>query len=126
MAKSRPAGRYALWTFGLAVMSALLLSRAVSTLGALWAWLIAINGVAFLTYGYDKAIAGSRRTRVPESVLLALAAAGGSAGAWIGQRVFRHKTSKVSFGRRFTWVVAIQVMLLVVYWVWIAPGRAGR
>jgi uncharacterized membrane protein YsdA (DUF1294 family) len=126
MAKSRPAGRYALWTFGLAVMSALLLSRAVSTLGALWAWLIAINGVAFLTYGYDKAIAGSRRTRVPESVLLALAAAGGSAGAWIGQRVFRHKTSKVSFRRRFTWVVAIQVMLLVVYWVWIAPGRAGR
>jgi uncharacterized membrane protein YsdA (DUF1294 family) len=31
-------------------------------------WLIAITLVAFLTYGYDKAIAGTGRTRVPEKV----------------------------------------------------------
>ena len=39
------------------------------------AWLLAFNAVTVLVYGYDKAIAGGRRRRVPERTLLGLACA---------------------------------------------------
>jgi len=80
--------------------------------------LLAINAVAFCTYGYDKAISGSRRTRVPEIVLLALALCGGTVGAWVGRVLFRHKTQKESFRRQFHVIVGLQVALLAVYWIW--------
>lgn len=82
-------------------------------------WLIAITLVAFLTYGYDKAIAGSGRTRVPERVLLALTFAGGTIGAFVGRALFRHKTVKVSFRTKLLLVVGIQAILLLVYIVWV-------
>lgn len=82
-------------------------------------WLTAITLVAFLTYGYNKAIAGSGRTRVPEKVLLALTFAGGTIGTFVGRALFRHKTIKVSFRAQLWMVVGIQVILVVVYIVWV-------
>lgn len=79
------------------------------------AWLIAITGITFLTYGYDKSIAGTEATRVPEKALLALALVGGTLGARAGMSVFRHKTAKESFQFKFVVVVIVQVVLLVVY-----------
>jgi len=67
---------------------------------------------------YDKSIAGSRRSRVPERVLLWLALILGSLGAWLGMQVFHHKTLKGSFQRRFWLVVIIQVAVIILYyWV---------
>ncbi len=84
-------------------------------------WLLAITLVAFLTYGYDKAIAGSERTRVPEKVLLALTFAGGTLGAFAGRSLFRHKTIKASFRAQLWLVVGFQVLLVLVYIVWVEP-----
>ncbi len=79
------------------------------------AWLIAITGITFLTYGYDKSVAGTETTRVPEKALLALALVGGSLGAWAGMSAFHHKTAKESFKFKFVLVVIVQVVLLVIY-----------
>ena len=63
------------------------------------AWWLALNLATALLYGYDKAIAGGNRRRIPERTLLAFALVGGSPGALLAMRVFRHKTAKPSFRR---------------------------
>ena len=103
---------------------AIMLAAAIGwyfSLDVVLSWLIAITLVAFLTYGYDKAIAGSDRTRVPEKVLLALTFMGGTIGAFVGRALFRHKTVKVSFRVQLWLVVAFQVFLVFVYIVWVEP-----
>jgi len=87
-------------------------------LDPLLSWLLAVNLVTFLTYGYDKNIAGSNRTRVPERVLLLLALAGGSPAAILGMRFFHHKTSKSSFQQKFWLVLLVQAVLVTIYFLW--------
>ena len=58
---------------------------------------ILINAAVFILYGVDKYRAVSHRWRIPEAVLLAAAACGGSAGALLGMYVFHHKTRKTKF-----------------------------
>ena len=60
--------------------------------GALAIWLIAINLVTFAVYGIDKRRARRGAWRVPEKTLFLLPLLGGSIGALLGMRVFRHKT----------------------------------
>jgi uncharacterized membrane protein YsdA (DUF1294 family) len=111
-------------TFGLATLAAAgALSVALFMLvpsGPLLAWLLAINLIAVLTYGYDKAIAGGTRMRVPEAVLLGLALIGGSPGAFVGMLLFRHKTSKPAFLVPFSLIVALQVGLII---AWLVLGQ---
>lgn len=59
---------------------------------ALAVWLIAINLVTFAVYGADKRRARRGAWRVPEKTLFLLPLLGGSVGALLGMRVFRHKT----------------------------------
>ena len=118
-----PVFRYALITFGLSLVGAVLI--ALNGVDPVLAWLLAISLVTFLTYGYDKLIAGSGRTRVPERVLLALAFAGGTLGALAGMWLFRHKTAKASFRLKFWLVVAAQIAVLVVYFAFIRPQLVG-
>ena len=63
-----------------------------SPAGALAVWLIAINLVTFAVYGADKRRARRGAWRVPEKTLFLLPLLGGSVGALLGMRVFRHKT----------------------------------
>jgi uncharacterized membrane protein YsdA (DUF1294 family) len=81
----------------------------------LGAWLLSINVTALAYYGLDKARAGSATRRVPEAVLHGLAFLGGSVGAYLGMRLFRHKTVKGSFRVMFWLIVILQVLLIV--WV---------
>ena len=114
--------------FVVAVGSAALLSVALHLTLALdgWlSWLIAVNLSTFLTFRYDKRIAGSRRRRVPEKSLLGLAFLGGSLGAALAMRRYRHKTRKKSFKRKFWLVVALQVAFFIGYQSWIAPMLDG-
>ncbi|MDO4621608.1 MAG: DUF1294 domain-containing protein [Eubacteriales bacterium] len=78
--------------------------------------LIGINMAAFVIYGVDKWKAVHHKWRIPESVLLLLAAAGGALGALLGMRIWNHKTRKPKF--------YILVPLLLVLWsaavIWIA------
>lgn len=58
---------------------------------------LALSLAAFLLYGWDKRQARRAGRRVPERRLHALALLGGFAGAWLGMRVFRHKTQRPLF-----------------------------
>ena len=56
-------------------------------------YLSLINALALLLMLADKQRAKKHRWRIPESVLLASAALGGSLGALLGMWLFRHKTT---------------------------------
>ena len=123
--KSRPVAFFAFITFGLAIAGTLLLWQFASFY-LVWSWLIAITVVTFFTFGYDKAIAGSQLTRVPELALLALTLFGGTLGAFLGRIAFRHKTIKPSFRVKFWVVIALQAALIVGYALYIAPEMPRR
>ena len=60
-------------------------------------WLILVNLVAFILYGYDKSCAKKNARRIPERTLLLWAWLGGSIGAFLGMKLFHHKTLKAKF-----------------------------
>ncbi len=74
-------------------------------------YLVLINAVAFAAFGIDKYKARARKWRTPEATLLALAAAGGSAGAWLGMQLFRHKTRHLKFTVGVPAILALQLAL---------------
>jgi len=77
------------------------------------AWFVALSLVTFAYYGWDKRRAQRNDRRIPEAVLLGLALAGGSLGAFAGMRLFRHKTIKGSFRVLFWLIVILQVTLAI-------------
>lgn len=116
--------RFHLWTgFCLAAMAAVLLWWGMGRQRGwgpwLIGWLAGINVVAMAYYGFDKAQAQREgASRVPESVLHTFSFAGGSAGALLGMRLFRHKTMKGRFRILFWCIVAAQAAFTawVVWW----------
>lgn len=78
-------------------------------------YLSLINALALLLMLADKQRAKKHRWRIPESVLLASAALGGSLGALLGMCLFRHKTCKAKFFVTVPLLLAAQYALL--YWL---------
>ena len=78
-------------------------------------YLAAINVVTFLAYGLDKQKAKQNRWRIPEKVLLGLAALGGSIGAFVGMRAFHHKTKKLKFSVGVPVIFSLQFLVLVFF-----------
>lgn len=70
--------------------------------------LLAVNIWTVLRFWQDKkrAIAGERR--IAEADLLGLALVGGSPGALLARRWFRHKTRKEPFSTQLLLIVALQ------------------
>ncbi len=83
--------------------------------GALAVWLIAINLVTFAVYGADKRRAQRGAWRVPEKTLFLLPLLGGSVGALLGMRVFRHKTKHWYF----VWGVPAILLAQMALAVWL-------
>jgi uncharacterized membrane protein YsdA (DUF1294 family) len=96
-----------------AAVLALIIKALLPTMDLLLAWIIGVSIAAFGTYGYDKSIAGHNVTRVPEVVLHALTAVGGTFGSFLGMQVFRHKTQKKSFRLVFWAIVIVQIVVIV-------------
>ena len=80
---------------------------------ALPIYLIVINLVAFFLMYVDKKKARNRQYRIPESVLLWSAFLGGAIGAYMGMKMFRHKTKHAKF--TFGVPVAIVTTAILLY-----------
>ena len=75
-------------------------------------YLLAINAVAFIMYGIDKYKAKKAKWRIPEATLLLLAVLGGSIGAWMGMKVWHHKTMHKKFKYGIPAILLIQIALM--------------
>jgi len=76
--------------------------------------LLSINLVTFALYGFDKRRARGGGWRVPEATLHMFGLIGGTIGAIIGQKYFRHKTKKKAF-RIFFWIFFVIQILAAIY-----------
>ena len=74
---------------------------------------IAVNLLTFFYFGMDKLKARFHDERVSEKMLWFLSAIGGSAGALLGMKYFRHKTRKMSFQTGIAVILAVQIALVV-------------
>lgn len=75
-------------------------------------YLVIINVVTFLMYGIDKWKAKRSRWRVSEAMLIGMAIIGGSIGAWLGMKVWHHKTLHKKFKYGVPLILIIQVVLV--------------
>ena len=75
-------------------------------------YLLAINAVAFIVYGIDKYKAKKAKWRISEATLLLLAVLGGSIGAWMGMKVWHHKTMHKKFKYGIPAILLIQIALM--------------
>lgn len=92
-------------------------------LPGLYAYLLGINIVTVLLYGYDKRQAIVGGGRVPELILHLAALVGGSPGALLAQAVFRHKTRKVKFKMTFIGILFLQVLVVFGCWYFLLRAR---
>ena len=76
-------------------------------------YLLVINIITIFYFGWDKMrsqIYNARR--VSEKTLWILSLVGGSIGALIGMKFFRHKTKKLSFQAGIAVILVIQICLV--------------
>ena len=86
-----------------------------SPLGWLILWLVTANLTAFCLFGLDKwkakrKVRRPRVWRIRERTLLLWAMAGGSVGAILGMRLFRHKTRKARFAVGLPLILSAQIL----------------
>ena len=75
-------------------------------------YLFAINIVSFFLYGIDKYKAKKGQWRISEATLLTMAAIGGSIGAWVGMRLWHHKTMHKKFKYGIPLIIIMQIALV--------------
>ncbi|MBQ8607673.1 MAG: DUF1294 domain-containing protein [Bacteroidaceae bacterium] len=80
-------------------------------------YLFGVNLLAFIVYGVDKSKARKSRWRIPETVLLMLAVVGGSVGAWMGMRVWHHKTLHLKFKYGIPFIFLLQIAFCIYLWI---------
>ena len=80
-------------------------------------WLAVINLLTFIVYGADKRRARKGKWRVPEKTLFLLPLLGGSVGALLGMKAFRHKTKHWYFVWGIPIILLAQTALAV--WLWL-------
>ena len=80
-------------------------------------YLIAINVVTFFMYGIDKWKAKRSKWRISEATLLGMAVIGGSIGAWLGMRVWHHKTMHKKFQFGIPLIIVAQIALMIWYFL---------
>ncbi len=69
--------------------------------------------LALVLFGWDKLMAKLDRPRIPEAALWGLAILGGGVGAFLGMRLFHHKTRKGFFHIGLPLLALLQIALLI-------------
>jgi uncharacterized membrane protein YsdA (DUF1294 family) len=64
-------------------------------------------------YGIDKWKAKRSKWRIPEMTLLSIAVIGGSVGAWIGMKVWHHKTMHKKFKYGIPLILFAQIAIVL-------------
>ena len=75
-------------------------------------YLAVTNVVTFFMYGVDKWKAKKSKWRIREAALLTLAVLGGSIGAWLGMKVWHHKTQHKKFKYGIPAIIIVQLALI--------------
>ena len=75
-------------------------------------YLLAVNITSLLFYGIDKYKAKTGRWRISEATLLLMAVIGGSIGAWVGMRIWHHKTMHKMFKYGIPLILIMQIALV--------------
>lgn len=70
------------------------------------------NLFVLILYGLDKHYAKANKWRIPEKVLLGTATIMGGLGAFLGMRVFHHKTKHIRFKIIVPLVFLVQLVLI--------------
>ena len=81
-------------------------------LRGIWIVYLMLNVIAFSLFGLDKQRAKRGLWRIRESVLLAVTWLMGGLGAWLGMRLFRHKTQKRAFVVSSSVATVLQLALM--------------
>ena len=76
-------------------------------------YLFIVNVLAFIIYGFDKYQARKAGRRIPEATLLIWAGIGGSIGAWMGMKLWHHKTLHKKFKYGIPILITMQVAFVV-------------
>lgn len=76
-------------------------------------YLLIINVVSFVVYGIDKLKAKRGGWRISEATLLLFAILGGSIGAWLGVKLWHHKTLHKKFKYGIPLIILLQLVLVV-------------
>jgi uncharacterized membrane protein YsdA (DUF1294 family) len=122
MVRMSPLRRHLLLAFVLAVSGTVALwglcSRVMATVPWALSWLGIVNLQTFVYYGVDKSQARRGGRRIPERVLHVLAVVGGSLGAFLAMRWFRHKTIKGGF-RLVFWIIVVLQLALALWLTWL-------
>ncbi|PIZ95802.1 MAG: DUF1294 domain-containing protein [Candidatus Magasanikbacteria bacterium CG_4_10_14_0_2_um_filter_33_14] len=75
-------------------------------------YFILINLITFITFGIDKGKAINNNRRVSEKTLWIMSLIGGSLGALLGMKMFRHKTKKLSFQAMMAVILMLQIFII--------------
>lgn len=75
-------------------------------------YLLAINIAAFALYGIDKYKARKAKWRISEAKLLTTTVLGESIGAWLGMKIWHHKTMHKKFKYSIPVILLIQIALM--------------
>ena len=76
-------------------------------------YLAAVNVLTFFMYGIDKLKAKRSKWRISEATLLWMAVIGGSIGAWLGIKIWHHKTMHKKFKYGVPAIIILQIAAIV-------------
>ena len=83
----------------------------------LLSYIMVMSLIAFAAFGLDKYKAKANRWRIRERTLFLLAILGGGIGAFLGMRVFRHKTMHRQFVIGIPAIMIVQLILFGYLWM---------
>lgn len=81
-------------------------------------YLFVVNVIGFVLMFVDKKRAQNNQWRIKEATLFLTAAIGGSIGAMLGMKVFRHKTKHLSFLIGMPAIFIVQAALAIGYFLY--------